>query len=135
MYSEIFKLRDCGFLKISTVTLWKEPFSAVLKNLGLSENAKHLREIDIELAQEIVSKILWKDLAYGSELMSEGKASSFAGRIIEDYVNDDCVIYTNGTWERGELKGWNPMTGSTFDSGVIIKHPDYCSCIWVEDED
>ncbi len=31
--------------------------------------------------------------------------------------------------------GWNNLTESTFDAGVVAVGQRYASCVWVEDED
>lgn len=138
MYQEIFKLRDCGQLRINTVSSWKgETFNDALILLGLLPNESGLREIDFAYAKDVISKILWKDLAYKIELMPLEKAQLFANKIMADYYSDECTLYTNvGTGElHGTSLSWDPMTKATFDCGVIIKHADYCFCVWVEDED
>jgi len=139
MYSEIFRKRNCGFLRISTVRRWNEPFTEVLTNLGLLPNEVALIEITLERSKDIVTRILWKDLAYNSEIMPSEQARNYASKLIEHYYMDDCTIYTNSDWKNEKLNiqlgGWTPLTNSTFDSGVIVKHKDYCCCIWVEDED
>lgn len=142
MLREVFKLRDCGILKIATVSTYQESLSKTLKRLGFFDNTERLDTISVELAREIIARILWKDLAYSAELMPKNKAYEFADNILDEYHTRQCTIYTNSTWEECktenlnlELSRYNPMTNATFDSGIIIKHPNYCFCIWVEDED
>ncbi len=142
MIRELLKLRDCGILKIAIVSTYEETLSENLKKIGLVDNAELLAIISLDMAREVIARILWKDLSYSCEIMPKNKAYEFADNILNEYYTGQCTIFSNSTWEECEtenlnprLMGYNPMTNATFDSGIIIKHPNYCFCIWVEDED
>lgn len=140
MFEKIHKSRDSGILKTAMVSSPQKTLSKTLGKIGLSSDEELLNVINRELARDIVASILWKDLAYDVELMPKNKAYEFTDKILAEYYTDECTIFSNSKWERNDigniiLSGFNPMTNATFDSGIIIKHPSYFFCIWVEDED
>lgn len=140
MCYEMHKLRDAGVLRTALVSSYQETLSKTLEKIGLFNDEELLNVIDKELAHDVVARILWKDLAYNVELMPKDKAYEFSDKILTQYYTDECTIFSNSQWEEKDnenvrLIGFNSMTNATFDSGIIIKHPNYCFCIWVEDED
>jgi hypothetical protein len=139
MLNQLFKLRDCGVLRVNTISHWNRPLDDALTQLGLLRTQAHLTEIPWTLAKQIITKILWKDLAYNVELMPKKTASHYTEQLMVMLYSEDCKLYTNGEWAKdGEditLSIWNQLTDATFDSGVLFVSPHACSCVWVEDED
>jgi hypothetical protein len=110
----------------------------LLKSMSLAPEPEGLKEIDTSTAEKIIEAILWKDLAYGAEIMPKEQASKYALWFVEQYSSQECKLYTNGDWVNYHQKssnGWHPLTDATFDGGIIIVHPQYAICIWVQDED
>ena len=106
---------------------------------GLAPLPEQLREIEQTEAKGIIKTILWKDLAYSSELISEAMAIERANYLFSLFYDASVKLYTNGDWdnyhESGRSAGSNPLTSSTFDAGVLFIGKKFSACIWVEDED
>lgn len=85
--------------------------------------------------------ILWKDLAYSSELISEGEAAKVSYDFIREYSNGKSIFFTNVDWKEStasakeRIVSWTPFTDSTFDAGIIIKNENCIIVVWAEDED
>src|SRR5262245_26214819 len=63
---------------------------------GLKEEASLYREVDAEMARDIVAGILHRDLAYGNRLMSLARAEELAEQVIEQYADPKSRFFTNG---------------------------------------
>lgn len=136
--ADILKKRDCGFLRITSIRNYNYDLNIVLNNLGFVSDLKYLREIDHADATLVIKEILWKDLAYGSEMMSEKEAHDAAIELIDTYSEQGTEFYTNGDWVNYHSKSgcsFSPLTEATFDAGVIIRSQEFAACIWVQDED
>lgn len=132
--TDIIELRKFGCIRYSVVSDYSGDLNKVLLKFGLIPDCKLLEEYDRKNALAILSVLLWKDMAFNSECMPETTARDFAYQIISEYETNDCKFFSNGNWV--EKQGWNPMTESTFDAGIIITRQDNVYfCIWIEDED
>jgi hypothetical protein len=131
---DIIKARDCGQVRYSFVTDSSNDLSAVLAKFGLFDDSSLVTEVSRAEAISILTELLWKDMAYGVECMSLDAAKGFAENFISESESSKCKYYSNV--KSAESKQWQPLTSSTFDSGVIIsgnirRH----ACLWFQDED
>lgn len=93
-------------------------------------------------AHAIAITLLHLDLAYGEEVMPITVASDLATQLF-DGVPEPHSYFTNGDWEvAGEatdqpatLRGWDPISDASFDSGVVCIGDGSAALLWVEDED
>jgi hypothetical protein len=109
-----------------------------MESFSLAPHPEWLREITQDQAAEIIKTILWKDLAYSSEMIAEQSANERAKYLVALFYDGSAKIYTNGDWVNYHNKrscGSNPLTDSTFDAGVLFVGGNYAACIWVDDED
>lgn len=115
-----------------------------LLSVGLLPNAH--REINRTNALKIIAYLLHRDLAYSEILLPEDSAQIRAERFLAECEKGERARYfTNGfpsperckvyDLEKRQLSGWNSVTESTFDAGVVLVTPSGCGIIWVEDED
>jgi hypothetical protein len=135
---ELVTLRRAGILRIQVQRNYDYDLKIILKNLGLVQEPESLLKITSAQAIATVETILWKDLAYNSELMPRATAREHAEYFVNEFTDDNTSTYSNGDWpeyHQRSSSGWNPMTSATFDAGVIVIHKDYVACLWVEDED
>ena len=73
-------------------------------------------------------------MAYASACMSEQQAVDMAESIVAMHAEPESKYYSNGNWSKRE--GWNPLTDSTFDAGLLITGANHqYFCIWFQDED
>lgn len=134
----LIEKRDCGFLKFTFVRNYGYDLHKVMKNLGIHPNPDALTEIDGYYAIDVLENILWKDLAYGTEIMPRHEANIYAKALISQLSCEDITYYTNGDWKNyhtNQSAESNNITDATFDAGVLAVSHDYVVFIWVEDED
>jgi hypothetical protein len=86
------------------------------------------------MALSILAALLWKDMAYEIECMSEAEAEEMAKVIISQNESAESKYFSNGNWAKRE--SWSPLTNSTFDAGLIVSGFNHrYFCIWFQDED
>lgn len=116
------------------VTDSSNDLAIVLAKFGLRSDATLISEISRTEAHAILTKLLWKDLAYGVECMPLDTAAAFADRFLSESESSQCKYFSNVA--NSESNQWQPFTSSTFDSGVIVSGPTgRHACLWIEDED
>lgn len=135
-----FDIRAIDFSKTELIT---QALDAYVEELGLHGIGDSWREVDTLGARKIIERILHRDLAYDSEQMHETDANnlangvmSFFGRNAKFYTNgnfDDDYVTISPTVVRGPT--WRPITGATFDTGIVFVDESRIGLIWVEDED
>ena len=101
---------------------------------GLSDDSGIYELVDVDTAGDIVTNVLHRDLAYGSELMPFGTASGISDRFVTEFLATGARFYSNGLLGIGQ-GSWTPATNATFDTGVIAWGSERSGCIWVEAED
>jgi len=108
--------------------------TAALASFGLKPDPSGLSQVTRAEAIEILVALLSAGMAYGESRVPEAEAPSLAEEILLMISTAPKVIYSNGNWARH--KGWNPMTDSTFDSGLVVEsEQDEYGCVWFRDED
>ena len=138
--SKIINDRSCGYFKVrfANIDVDDVPFENLMEYFNLAPIPDYLEECDFDYAVEVIKTILWKDLAYGIELVKENDAKKRAVYIAQQCYDENTRIYTNGDWSNYHIrKGCNchSLTESTFDAGVLFVGEKHAACVWVEDED
>jgi hypothetical protein len=131
---DIVKARKFGQVRYSFITDLSSDLSTVLSKFGLRTDATLVTKVSRTEAIAILTKLLWRDMAYGVECMAHDTAKAYAESFISESESTKCKYYSNV--QSAESKQWQPLTNSTFDSGVIVsgnirRH----ACLWFEDED
>ncbi|WP_092758707.1 hypothetical protein [Rhodoferax sp. OV413] len=130
----LISARNSGEVRCAVTSDYSDNLSQVLAKFGLVPDASLLIEHDRASALEILTQLLWKDMAYESECMPRPKAEEFAKALLAEHATADSKFFSNGNWTRRE--SWNPLTASTFDAGLIVTGGDHLYfCIWFQDED
>lgn len=128
----------CGFSSLPAPSV-----SELAREFGLFDGDACYKEIDQESARRLVEAVLWRDMAYNSELMPRAQAQQLASQFLANF-DSSARYFSNGTWHEegntftggsGSGIGWDPVTSATFDTGVLVIGPDRSGCLWVEDED
>lgn len=131
---DILNARNCGQVRYSFVTDAANDLSAVLAKFGLFADASLITEVSRTEAISILTKLLWKDMAYGAECMAHDTAKRFAETFISESESTGCKFYSNV--KSAEPMQRQPLTSSTFDSGVIVSgNLHRHACLWFQDED
>ncbi len=136
--AEIIKGRNYGYFQIKTCNNYGAPIEKIMESFGLMPKPDWLDECDPDYAVQVLKTLLWKDLAYGHEFVSESVAVERARYLVTQFCDEDTKLFTNGSWADYHKKsscGFNPVTESTFDGGVLFINNGFAVCIWVEDED
>ena len=132
----VMKARDVGEIRYSTVLDYSGDLNHVLAKFGLTADANLLEEFDRKTAVSILTRLLWKDMAYSRPAMSEVEANDMAESIVREYECPASKYFSNCDWSNETHAGFSTLTESTFDGGLIISRSDHrCFCIWFQDED
>jgi hypothetical protein len=110
----------------------------LLKLNGLAPNKENLIRIEYQQAKKIVRSLLNFGVAYDEEYMPIQDAEEYTNYLFQNFVEENCECFANGEWDRYHESngfGWNSMTESTFDGGVIITSSNLHFCFWIEEED
>ena len=130
----IITARQYGEIRCSVASEGTGDMSRVLGKFGLTADASLLVEHDRASAFSLLRDLLWKDMAYGSECMPRAQAEEMADALLRQHGTPQSRYFSNGNWSRRE--GWNALTESTFDAGLIMAGGDsQYFCIWFQDED
>ncbi|MGR5150122.1 hypothetical protein ACQKP8_26700 [Photobacterium alginatilyticum] len=138
MKLDVLLNKFCGNLKLCVYPQLDTSLSQVLSKAGLYSDIEKLVSIHEEGAKEIVKFLLWKDLAYGSEIMSKSDAEEYVNVIFSDLVPSDSKFYTNTTWNDyhdSNTLSFASFTDATFDCGVIAVSDGQVFIFWVQAED
>jgi hypothetical protein len=99
---------------------------------GLIDSNAIYRPIRRDEADVIATHILQADLAYGSQIMSVSRALQLWQQFMA-WFDDKAVKFATNAAEG--LNAWTPVTGATFDMGVLVIGATKVGCLWVEGED
>jgi hypothetical protein len=132
---EIIAARRFGEIRYSVTSETTGNLSRLLGKFGLMPDESLLIEHDRDSALQILITLLWKDMAYQGDCMPRQEAESLAQQILVEHETTGCRYFSNGNIANN--KSWNPLTESTFDSGLVITDPAKQNhfCIWFQDED
>ena len=132
-------LADLGLPEISGAD---DAINAFLFRCGFATTV--FNEIDRKLADAITRTILFQSLAYQSSVTEINGAVSISQQFLAAFV-EPVRYFTNAIFdaeyepqircELVTLKSWNPISDSTFDTGVICLDATHIGILWAEDED
>lgn len=132
---EFLRKRDAGEARFVFVRDYAGALDdRILGKFGLRRQRAQLVVRDREQAITGLSRLLARDMAYGTEIMTEAEATAFASDIVRTYALPDAVFYSN---QSDVVAGaYVQMTDATMDAGIIIANPDHTYvCLWFEEED
>jgi hypothetical protein len=151
--ADLILKRKCGGVMLafqdiaSNLPVTANPLSQIVAvdtfvtGLGFSGQGENWRGIDSDLAVRILALILQQDLAYNCPLMSSEEAQNLIKRFL-GFFEQPIRFFTNSYFKNEEqtntlltLSGWNSITASTFDAGIIGIDQTRIGILWVEDED
>ncbi len=125
-----FKVIKPSSLSSGSITDILDRFVQTLGFKGLGEQWVEMNRSD---AQTMLTKLLHKDLAYGSEIMTYHRARRLSNRFVRLF-GDEARYFTNTKYINSR-RSWSPITKSTFDAGIICVDEEHIGIAWVEDED
>ena len=99
---------------------------------GLAVDKAIYRSIDRKEAEQIATRILQTNLAYGTAIMSHMSAKELWRELIAQFTEQPIEFATNAGVQPAS---WTPATQATFDMGVLMISSSAAGCPWVEDED
>lgn len=140
--SIIEKSKIIPFFSWNSIWFYRKNKKGILEQpVSIDEvrDKKLFKEInDRASAVAILTQLLHKDMAYGSEIMPIEDARNLASNFISLF-DPESKYYSNSTWNKNEygknISGWNPLTEATFDSGIIVVDKNKIGIAWFEDED
>jgi hypothetical protein len=97
-------------------------------------------ELNPQRAREILAALLHRDMAYRSETLPLAEAERITAGFF-DLFGEPLRCFSTSDWEPEATGGplqmshWNPITSSTFDSGVVVTDGVVVGIFWFEDED
>jgi hypothetical protein len=99
---------------------------------GLADDNTIYRAIGGMEAQEIATRVLSADLAYGSTIMSVSDAADLWWHFVALVDGPEVEFFSSA----GAVpNSWTPATSATFDMGVLVIGATKAGCLWVKDED
>jgi hypothetical protein len=147
---EILSKRECGY---RTCVVEDRQFAPPVADSDLFQLADafvaepdftglgaHWTKIGREDARSIIEELLYKDMAYGVSIMPRATAKNLAERFISLF-GEGARYLTNGNFilpttdPRSVPNSGDPISTSTFDSGVVCVDTNRLGILWVEDED
>jgi phenylalanyl-tRNA synthetase alpha subunit len=105
---------------------------------GLFDDLTCYREIDAITAQELIERILNRDMAYNTEVMAAALATRLAKEFFRQFDGGNVRFFSNQfpfVSESKTFTSWWAATQATFDTGVLVIGARIAGCLWVEDED
>lgn len=152
LFKEIEETRECGAVYLAMHerpenTDWEAVVleNFVITTISLEKLSVSLVQIDKAKAQSILALLLYKDMAYESEIMPIDRADYLVERFCDLFTNK-ASYFSNSTRNKNDyfntgkafelgLNSWNPLTEATFDSGIIVCDDERIGVAWFEDED
>jgi hypothetical protein len=147
---KILHLRNSGTVRCELVSVEdKDVPNSLLDMLeeinNLSEPANtvlnSLKEIDKDLAQKIITQILFKDMAYGVEVIDEKTSSELAHDFVSLF-SENAKFFSNESedfikFQQKQISVYSAaaITNATFSAGVFVVDTIFSGFILVEDED
>lgn len=142
--SAILRERSAGVITVEYRSA--EPYSAATKrvnvdkfvmDVGFSPLADRWRYIFRKEAREILHRILERDLAYQSPIMSSTRAAVLADSFVRLFSRVEaqfCTNFESSPKGSGSRSG-SGITEATFDEGIVAYDNQNIGLVWVQDED
>lgn len=132
---ELLRKRDAGETRFVFVRDYAGALDdRILGKFGLRRQRAQLVACVRAQAIAVLSRLLARDMVYGTELMTEADAAACAADIVQSHALADAQFFTN---QSDVVAGASvQMTDATMDAGIIIANPDHTYvCLWFEQED
>ena len=91
--------------------------------------------VDREGAVDLLTDCLAKDLAYSVEVVPMAEARSLASAFIEQFGPDATFLTNVHKYGEASAYGWEPISRSTFDAGILVHEHGLAGIFWVTGED
>lgn len=149
----IVKLRDAGQLYYDMQPISQKSSDVVLSHV-------YSRKLQIELVNEFIKKlgfkpleptrwvvvnkkqaemiltnILSKDMTYKTELMSKEDAQEITNDYLNNFKEENTTYFSNGLYVNTEVRGWNPISNESWDTGIICIDDNKVAILWFVDGD
>lgn len=103
---------------------------------GIEPLEKRWQEVDRESAQQILTHLLHRSLAYDTELMLETTAAWLASQFLDAVGKYETRFASNSAGRPGHTAHtWVPATRYLMDRGIVAIGPRGTALYWVADED
>jgi hypothetical protein len=112
-----------------------EKADEVVRANGLTPIGKSWEELKPPEAQEMLTRLLQKTLAYGSEIFQEKTAAHMASIIIEHLQIGQRWFLSNGGLYPGGFSIGQPLGSATFELGIVCGDSRQAIFVFSEDED
>ncbi len=145
--SEIVTKRNCGEIiletrKVILSNTFTSPEKLIkivdlfVEQLGYSSLGADWKQINRQEAQNIISFVMKKDLAYSHILMTLQESEEISQKFF-DFFPGNCSFLTNASFMNNYsgMTAWNSITDATFDTGIVIVSPNRIGILWAKDED
>jgi hypothetical protein len=140
----IYGHTTCAVIDRDVATTDESPAGAVLDvfvaRFGFTGIGNSWAEVTLADAKVIAREVLHKDLAYRMDILPPSEAAALAERFFSLF-EPTARCFTNGNVilpaaASREVPGaYDPITPSTFDTGVVCFDRQRIGILWVQDED
>jgi hypothetical protein len=111
-------------------------FDEVAVAAGLRPLGEHWIEVRAHRAEQVVTALLSRGLAYGERRMPDDRARSLAHELVHSCGSAGTRYATNAKVQPdGRVGTWTGATDHTIDAGLVVVGASSSSCFWVADED
>ena len=107
--------------------------AGLVERSGLTLPEGGWRTISRRVAAETIARFLERSQAYAEPRMSREAADAYASEFVRQFSEDATFLTNLGDPPRNST--WSPMTGHTFDAGVVALDAVQVGLICVADED
>ncbi len=136
--AKIIAKRNCGQVRLNYCTNYDYSLDELLTGFDLKANQAALTEINAKEAVDIITALLWKGLAYNSEIMPLAEAQGYANELVESFAQIGNRFFTNAEWQKyheASAFSYHSFTDATIDGGIMVTNANSAMVFWVEDED
>jgi len=130
----ILQERACGIVTMDVRPLDSSSVDSYVNTFEFTPLGSTWRSIDRRSALGILQRVLERDLAYDIPMMESARAQLLVEQFLSLF-SGSAHYYTNGSRNSDGFLGWDPITESTFDHGVVVHDDHTIGMIWVQDED
>lgn len=125
--------RQMGLVRCCITSVNGLALADVVRTMGLSGDADLLTCVDIGEARVVLRRLLTISLVDKMQAMDSADADLGLESFFKDF-DEKFKFYTNGDWANKDLTGWNSMTESVFDGGLIAFGDMAAACVWIEED-